>query len=275
MSKEDSEVTVYLDIFIIENLIVNFFLLYITTRTIRSDIKYKYIFFGACIGCVYGILMFYPVSKFICIFPMKLFVGIIMTIVVFRKKDILFILKSSIIFILYSMLLAGLCIFIEMNNNSYNLNSSFIINFTYKKLLLALMIIYIIIERIVVYVKDRKTICSLMYTIEVFLNGSQKTITAFLDTGNELKEPVTNLPVIIIEKEQISNFYICDDKKLYIPYKVVNGYNGKLEGFRPDLVKIHIDENEVRTKEVIIALCDNRLSKVGDYNALLSRGILE
>lgn len=267
--------TVYLDIFIIENLIVNFFLLSITAKTIRIETKYKYIFGGACIGCLYGILMFYPAFKFVSILPVKLFAAVIMTIVVFRKKDILFILKSSTIFILYSMLLAGLCIFIEINNNSFNLNRSFIINFTYKRLLLALMIIYMIIERIVIYVKDRKKIYKLVYAIEIFLNGSQKTITAFLDTGNELREPVTNLPVIIIEKEQISNFYISDDRKLYIPYKVVNGCNGKLEGFKPDLVKVHISEDEVKTKEAIIALCDNRLSKVGDYNALLSRGILE
>lgn len=267
--------TVYLDVLIMENLIVNFFLLHITANTVKIKVKLRYIALGACIGCIYAVLMLYPVGKYASSIPIKLLIAVVMTMAVFRKRNLLFIIKSSAIFILYSMLLAGVCIFITLNENGFNIQNNLIINFTYKKLLLALMIIYIVIERLVVYVKDRKELEKLVFTVDIVFNDLQKSVTAFLDTGNELREPATNLPVIIVEKEIFDDLIVPKDKEFYVSYTVVNGYNGKLRGFKPDNVKVHFDKKEIKDVEAIIAFCDNKLSNLGEYNALLSRGILQ
>ncbi len=135
------------------------------------------------------------------------------------------------------------------------------------------MIIYMILDRLVMYVRDRKDINSLTYTVDIVLGDSEKQVTAFLDTGNELREPATNLPVMIIEKDYLEDFNLSKVDKLFIPYQVVNGQIGNLVGFKPKCIKIH-NGQEITMREVVIAFCENKLSKLSDYHALLSRGII-
>jgi stage II sporulation protein GA (sporulation sigma-E factor processing peptidase) len=171
------------------------------------------------------------------------------------------------------MLLAGGCIFLEFNQHSYGSITSSIYNFSYKKLMLSLIIIYLLINRLIIYIKDRKNIEILIYNVGIISENSEKRIKAFLDTGNELREPSTNLPVMIIEKNYFSDLFINEKEQLYIPYKVVNGNKGLLKGFKPDYIKVY-NGSEFQRREVIIAFCENSLSDYNEYHALLSRGIL-
>jgi stage II sporulation protein GA (sporulation sigma-E factor processing peptidase) len=147
-------------------------------------------------------------------------------------------------------------------------------NFSYKTLIIAVMVLYIILNRLVVYIKDRKEIACFTYIVEVNTREGSSKIRAFLDTGNELKEPITNLPVIIVEKDMLKNFNIANEEKLLIPYKVINGSTGYIEAFKPLGVKIVYDNKKEIIVNAVIGLCDGKLSDLNDYNALLSRGII-
>jgi stage II sporulation protein GA (sporulation sigma-E factor processing peptidase) len=264
---------VNLDVLILQNSIVNYFLLYITSQSVRIKFNFKRAMLSSIFGGVYVITLIVPKLKLLTTLPFKFAVVIIMILLLFGVKDTMLILKSSLIYILYSMLLAGLCFFIEYNQDPFANINSFDFGFSYKKLMLAIMVIYMLINRLVVYIKDRKDICSLIYTVEIKSRDTLKTVAAFLDTGNELREPATNLPVLILEKSLSCEFTISDKEKLFIPYKVVNGQAGRLVGFKPEYIKI-IDGSETKIREVIIAFCDNKLSDLNEYQALLSRGII-
>lgn len=262
---------IYLDVLIFENLIVNFFLLYVTARTLKIEIKFIYIFISALLGGMYTIVLVYPALIKLSSFPFKLLVALAMVFIAFRSKKIRLNLKILSIFILYSMILAGMCMFIEYDNPGYEKYFS-IADFSYKKLMISLMLIYIFVDRILIYVKDKKDINKFIYNIDVVLNDNRKTIKAFLDTGNELREPATNLPVIVVEKSIFKDIDLNTYDKFYIPYKVVNGQEGMMKGIKPKYVVIHeTDKNEKR--EAIIAFCDKKLSEFNEYNALLSRSL--
>lgn len=262
-----------LDVLILENILVNYFLLYLTSQTVRIKSSFKTIILPAAIGGFYVITIIFQSLKVFTLFPFKMLTAFIMILILFRKKGFIFNFKALAIYILYSMLLAGLCFYIEINKN-FNLYSNLIVfKFGYKKLLLSLIIVYLLIDRIIIYIKDRKEIKSLIYTVDIINKSKEKSITAFLDTGNELREPATNLPVMIIEKQYIEDFYINDKEKLYIPYKAVDGQGGKLIGFKPEYIVIHFGK-EVKKVEVVVAFCNNKLSDINDYHALLSRGII-
>lgn len=262
---------VYLDVLLIENFIVNLFLLYITIQTVRMKLKLSSLVLSALLGGIYAMVAVISNFQFFYMVPLKIIVAIIMIYIVFRNNNMLFILKSSIIFILYSMMLAGLCIFIELNNNA---GAKLIFDrFSYKILLSAIMIIYVIIHRIITYIIDRSELENLIYDIEIVTDTSIKKIRAFFDTGNELREPATNLPVIIVDREFFPYNESNYKNKFIIPFKVVNGGRGNLEGFKPNFVKIYKKE-KVYERQVIIALSETHLSSMNDYNALLSRGIL-
>jgi stage II sporulation protein GA (sporulation sigma-E factor processing peptidase) len=264
---------IYLDVILFEETAVNFFLLYITAQTLRIYIKLRYIFLSAFLGSLYVLTLIYPVPQIFTSLIFKIVVASLMIIISFRKKDLNFNLKAISIFMLYSMLLAGFCIFIEFYNSGNLTLGNGDINFPYKYLLISLFISYIAVHRLIIYIKDRKEITKLIYDVEIVVDNNVKKVKAFLDTGNELREPATNLPVMIVEKSILKDIKIPEKNKFYIPYKVINGSNGLLVGFKPTTVNIY-NGKTYNSRDMIIAFSDNRLSELNEYNALLSRGIL-
>lgn len=265
------ELIIYLDVLIIQNFIVNLFLLYITAQTLRIKPKLNFICISALIGTVYAVLAVYSNSRYLFNITLKIIVATAMVLIVFKKNNFIFIVKATIVFVLYSMLLAGLCIFIELNSST---NIDFTFNkISYKVLLSSVMIIYVIIHRLIAYIRDRNELTRFIYDVEIVMDSGVKKVKAFFDTGNELREPATNLPVMIIEKDMLSNIDFSKESIYLIPYKVVNGFSSKMEGFKPKYIKVY-DNNKSYERQVIVAFCENQLSSLNEYNALLSRGIL-
>lgn len=269
----ETTVEVFLDVLILENFIVNFFLLYITSQTIRIKTNIKNYVFGALFGAMYVVVMVYPKLKYLTYFPVKIIVAILIILITYGKRNLIFYLRTTAIFILYSSLLAGVCILIEYNSNVEINNARIIFKSDYKAYIIAIMFIYILIHRLVIYIQDRKDTITLIYNVNIITKHSRMTLKAFLDTGNELREPATNLPVMLVEKDIISDSILKNYDKFYIPYSMVTGIGGQLEGFKPEYVEISLS-NKIVKREVIIAFCENRLSISNDYEALLSRGII-
>ncbi len=264
---------VYIDVLVLVNFIVNLFVLHVTVQTLRKRVNIMWMCLSSFLGSLYVLTVVYPKFKYLSYLPFKIFIVIAMILIVFRQKSILFNIKASLIFILYSILLAGMCLFIAMSNGNDMSFNVIIINFPYQKLMLSVMIIYILIYRLVVFIGDRNKISTLIYTIDIVDGSYKKTINAFLDTGNELREPATNLPVLIVERDILREVILDKNNTYYIPYKVINGESGRLIGFKPQYINIHINK-KIETIDVIIAFCEYKLSKDNDYNGLMSRGIM-
>ena len=64
----ETNIEVFLDVLILENFIVNFFLLYITSQTIRIKTKVKNQMAAALFGAMYVIVMVYPELKYLTYF---------------------------------------------------------------------------------------------------------------------------------------------------------------------------------------------------------------
>lgn len=263
---------IYLDVIIIENLIVNYFLIYLMCKTL--NIKYSILanIISASVGSLSLLVMlFLPLSNCIQII-LKVSIAFLM-VYISIKKNINLILKGVCVLFLYTIALGGICIFLKYNETGVMPKNSYVINFTYKKLMLGIIITSMFLQRIILFIKDKLLIKNLIYDVEININGSYKTIKAFLDTGNELREPVTNLPVIIVEEDVFKNVDIKKEEYI-IPYRVVGGYGGNLKGVKVDGLRFLSNGENSEVKNGIIAFCNTSLSKTGEYNALLSRGIL-
>ena len=263
---------VYIDIVLLINFISNFFLLYITSQIMKMKVKMKYYCLGAFIGSLYVIVLFYPSLRWLTTIPFKLFSAFVIIAITFRRKELLFLIKTTIIYILSSFLLAGVCLWMDINNKPFSI-LGYKIGCTYKELMLALMIIYIVIHRIVTFVMDRIDLNNLIYDVKIITKGSNLDIKAFLDTGNELREPVTNLPVIVVDKNALKNIRMESYDKLLIPYEVISGGGGNLQGFKPDYIEIK-RKGKAERREVIVAFSDVSFCGVKEYEGLLSRGII-
>lgn len=137
--------------------------------------------------------------------------------------------------------------------------------------------------------------------ITIYLNEIKVETTALIDTGNMLKDPISNMPVIVVQKdilyEMIPNkildnlekivggemkddLYEEDNMKIIskfrvIPFSSIGKQNGLLLGFKASKVIIEFDENEMSYEKVIIGVYDKTLSKRQNYFALLGLDLIE
>lgn len=256
---------VYIDILIVENIIINFFLLYMTNKTINGKGNYFRIFISSLIGSFYIITMFIDEVKFLSRFPFNFIISIIMVVIVYQEKKFLDMIKIMFLFMCYSMTLSG--IFTFLNNSRY----SYLFN--YKTILLALLLFIIASDRIFTYIKSKISLNSLIYRADIIFKDKIVSVNAFLDTGNELRETITNLPVMVIEECKINKSQFNKDEIYIIPFMDVSGKIGKLTAFKPSNVILY-RENKKENKEFIIAITESKLSNEDEYNALLSRSAI-
>lgn len=254
---------VYVDVVFIENFIVDYFLLNITGKIVKKDMKKKLSIIASVIGGIYSITFLCFKTNYIENIFIEIFIAIAMTSLAFKQKKILSELKMVITFLSVSFLLAGVCFYIQSQTLIFN----------YKKLLLSIIIIYILIDKVISMVYKKKELYEFIYKVEIINQGIVREVTAFFDTGNELREPATGLPVIIVESN-IFNALAVKNKDFYkIPYRLIDGNIGQLQGFKPEYVLIRTG-NKTQKKKVIVACCNYMLSTMNEYNALLSRGII-
>ena len=131
--------------------------------------------------------------------------------------------------------------------------------------------------------------------IKIKLNNKEIEAKAMLDTGNLLKEPITNIPVIVVEhtllyecipKQILNNIddilggdfsKIPDEikqkymtKLKFIPFSSLGKQNGMLLGIKADYVIIkNENDEEKKVNEIIIGIYNKSLTKRGEYRALM------
>ena len=89
----------------------------------------------------------------------------------------------------------------------------------------------------------------------------------------DLREPVTNLPSVIVENNYFNQFDIPDDKKFIIKYDTINEV-GEVKGFKGNIMIKNEDSNSLTRVDAIVCGCERKLSKEDEFQALLSRGIV-
>ena len=173
-----------------------------------------------------------------------------------------------------AFMLGGVCFAAVQMQNPYILGKSFVIqNNSIKYLILIISFAFIFITRIVDLIKERAVVKNFLY--DIYIKEGQKSvlIKGFLDTGNELREPVTNLPCIILESNYFNEFDIEEDKEFIIKYNTINEF-GEIKGFKGNIMIRNDDKDNWKTISAIICKCEKKLSKENEFHALLSRGII-
>lgn len=264
---------VYADILFIEDFIVNLFLLTVTMKFLRHKCKFSLLSASACIGGIYSFVVIIPELGFLETLPFELLIAYLMLRLVYGKAPFLNMLKVLITFLMITFTLSGICFLFSLKQNYYILGSNFNIEkYSAKYIILSLMLLYVFLNRISDYIRDKVAVDSYIYIMEFKIEGETYTFHSFLDTGNELREPVTNLPCILIEENLFSQINFKDKNIYNIPYSAI-GYGGNLKGVRVNNIKIKGRDLLYRQVDAIVCPCMEKLSKENEFNALLSRGI--
>lgn len=265
---------IYADILILENSIVNFFLLTLTMKCIKHKCKNKALISSSLLGGIYTLVLCSSKLNIFTSLPFELLVACIMLRIVHGKIHIFKMIKLLCIFLGITFTLSGICFMFSLRQNIYLLGNTFKIeNYSIKYIILGVIVIYIIYTRLIEYIKDKMFTNNYIFDLNFEIDNKEYRLRSFLDTGNELREPITNLPCILIEENLIKDINFNNRNTYHILYSSV-GYNGELKGVRVSNIKLKNGDRSYESVDAIICPCKERLSKEYEFNALLSRGIV-
>lgn len=265
---------VYIDVLFFVNFIMDYLVLLAVSLLMRCKYKNRRFALSSAVGALYAAGMFFLDTKVVYSLAAKLIMSLVIVWIAYRPETKIQLAKYSLGFVGTSALFGGMLFMLFYFTDSgskvgamvkngvmyFNVSLAYLIGFS-----LTAYIIIIIYVRKIKYSQSRR-----FYNIEIGLGGRLALIHALVDTGNTLSEPTTKMPVIVAEKNSITDVLISvDEDSLYtIPYNALGRQNGIISGFKPDYVRI-IDERKY-VKEVVIGIYDGVLSSTGTYHALIN-----
>ena len=287
--------TIYLDVIFLENIVINYIMLYVTGIISKAQIKQKRLFLGALIGAIYSIIYYLFRLKIYSSFIIKIILSIVIIYVAFKSTNFKDLIKKILLFYLSSFVFGGAAIAIIYMVNSQNItiqNGVLVGSYTLRTILIGIVVAYftIILAFKIIKISKKDLICD----IEVTLNNKKLKTKALIDTGNLLKEPITNLPVIVMEhtllydvmpKEILNNVekilggdfskipvHIKEEyssKLKVIPFSSLGKQNGMLLGIKAENLIINLNEEKRKIDKVVVGIYNKSLTKNGEYRSLL------
>lgn len=291
--------TFYIDVIFLENIMMNYIILFATGLIIKNNMKQIKLILSSSIGAIYAIMSYISKVEIYENTVVKFLLSIVMLYIAFKPNNIKKMFKNIIIFYLTSFCFGGAAYYLlyhispeQINNMNGILTGSYPIKIAILGGILGFFILNIGFK----VIKNRIDKNSIFYQAKIVYEEKSILVKVILDTGNLLIEPITGVPVMLIEQEKlkellgernveiisnglINNFEGLEEKlKLkcrIIPFSSVGKNNGLLIGFKPDYISIYNDvEDEKTIKEVMIGICNSKISKSGTYSGLMGLELL-
>lgn len=152
--------------------------------------------------------------------------------------------------------------------------------------IIAAVFMFFIVRHLYAFtIKDMNRAKESFYKVEFCINQKKISTCAFLDTGNFLYEPISHLPVCVLEEktflryfnhplqEMIEKHEIKDIRM--IPFQSVGNKNGIMPGILIHDMRITKEDRIIGNMHAVIALSDILFSKRGDYEMLLHPDLLK
>ena len=245
--------TIYIDIILLINFIIDLLLLLSVSFLLKRRASITRIIISSSIGSLSTLLLFIIHNNFLLLIY-KLLISIIMIIITFKYNNFHYFKDNLIYLYIISIILGGTIYLINNQISSINNGLIFTSNNLKINLFLLTIITPIIIYKYLITTKNYQITYSNYYDIDIYYNDLCIKGTAFLDTGNNLKDPYFKRPIILINKELINE----PVKTFLVPYSVVNNQKGLLEVFSPKKIII----NNKKCKKTLLGLSDVNINGI-------------
>lgn len=294
--------TIYVDVVLFENLIMNYIILFTTSQILKIEQKHIRIILASLLGAIYSIIAYMNILDIYSKIPLKILLSIIIVYVAFNPQTVKKMWKYILFFYLVSFVFGGAAfslIYIVKPQEILMKNGLFLGTYPLKIAILGAIVAFITITIVFKLAKNKISKKDLFCEMEICINNKKIETKTMVDTGNMLKEPITNTPVVVVEhmllyecipkeilnnleniiggdfsniSEKIKNEYIS--KLKLIPFSSLGKQNGMLIGIKPDYIKIKTEEKENKIENVIIGIYNKSLTKKGEYRALIGMELI-
>ncbi len=291
---------IYLDILLLENLVINYLILYVTARFLKLRVSSLRLFAGAIVGALYVIfIILQPGMKVYYTTVAKILLSFFIVAVTFSPRKVLPFLKTLVIFYVSTFIFAGAALaFLYFNQQGGFVRNGIIYVFGQSKgslMFFGIITVGIIVKIFIEVIQSRITKEKLLIPVKIAFDNRSIHLSGLVDTGNSLKDPLSNLPVMVVEFKALAELLPLEIRSIFenskeddlncitaaisksiwfsrfrlIPFSSLGKENGMLLGFKPDFIEVGEEEEKRDIKNVIVGIYNRSLSKNEKYKALL------
>lgn len=264
--------TIYIDSLICVNLFIDYIMLCLTKFILHINAKSRRILLSALIAGMSTLWVLLPIQSIFFSALYKIISTTAVILIAFGKCEFRKFTLRCLMYLGISMILSAVVTTLNLLYKPAGVfiyNDQLYIDISPTVLIISTAITYIAIS---IYQKlsARHKLNCRIYTITI-VQGNDKNITfeSALDTGCNLCEPFSNLPVILTESELVESINIPENKLRVIPYSTVSG-SDTIYGFKPDKVQIN---GKTLNNGCYIGMCNQKLK--GEVRSILGPRITE
>ncbi len=272
---------IYVDVLILVNFIVDYFLLLLTSRVLKIKYKLSRLLLSAFISALSSLYIFFENSNAFIDFSFKLFVAFSAVLIAFKLKTIKLYLKTYFVYLTLSFIFAGIITFIYKSFSPKNilvLNSVVYFNISALELIIFTIVFYLIFSLLKKIFKSSSNTAK-KAEVTIFYENKYIELPSIIDSGNSIEDVFSQSDIIIADKRDISSLFgeVEKNEKLSSRFRIIPcvTVSGKdyLKGIRSDKAVVKTKDKTIVLKKPIIAESKTALSD--DYRAILNPKIFE
>ena len=297
----------YADLIFLFNLLIDYLILWTSGKFLHLRMKKLRLIGGATIGAGYIFVYFIPSLTIFHILLTKILVSIFMVWTAFGFVHLVHFVRSMATFYFVSFLFGGgvfgLQYLLQIDHEI--LNGIYVSHLTNPYLYL----LFILVGALSIWLFSTKTFHSIerktsvtreLVDVEVIILGQSFKCKGLIDTGNQLHDPISRKPVLIIEAKELTflpeslqqayrdqqfeleRFERVSEEldpvwltKIHlVPFRSVAKEMQFLLSIRPDKVVIQNGQTTLETEKVLIGLDYGQLSVDHSYHAIIHPELL-
>ncbi|WP_239483609.1 sigma-E processing peptidase SpoIIGA [Paenibacillus rhizolycopersici] len=303
---------VYIDLLFLMNLLIDASLLLVTAWMRKQKIIFWRLALSAGVGAMYVVMMFLPELSFLYTFLVKFLFSVVMLWIAFGFGSLQNYLRNMGAFYIVNFAAAGgiLGVHYLLQDSGeiwsgiwYSASGglSFSIKIGAFFILVCFFVVLFWFKRVIAARQRQERIHSFLAEMEVRIGDTTIACTGLIDTGNQLTDPLSRLPVTVMEAslwervlppsyrgkladERADNLILelteagdfpWPERLRLVPYRGINKGTQFMLALKPDEVTVRLEGREHRTTRVLIGLDGGRLSTEGTYRAIVHPALIE
>ncbi|WP_044893847.1 sigma-E processing peptidase SpoIIGA [Bacillus alveayuensis] len=293
--------SIYLDVIWFLNVCFNSLLLWLTAIMLKRQMVFWRIILGALIGSLLVLLMFTPFSLYAAHPLIKLLFSFFIVIASFGFKRFRYFMENLLTFYFATFMMGGGMVAIHnfLKTDLRTAGGAVITSSTgvgdpvsWLFVLLGFPALWFFSRKRIDGIREKKIRFDSIIDVFITLDEIHIALKGLIDSGNQLYDPMTKTPVMIVDMNELRQFlpqsivknctvthmlHFTNEKDIekwqhrlrIIPYRVVGREQQFLLALKPDKIVIRYENQWLEVTKGLIGLNEFNLSTDGEYQCIV------
>ncbi|MCL7746380.1 sigma-E processing peptidase SpoIIGA [Halalkalibacter sp. MEB205] len=291
--------TLYIDVIWLLNLCIDYLLIALTALVLKRQFHHIRMILAALFASLIVFLMFSPIASLFNEPWMKFLYSAVIVFIAFGYRRLQYFLQGLLMFYFVAFMTGGglfaLHYFwhteIDVLDGMVQVNSGYFgSGISWLFVLIGFPLIWYFSKHRFETIEMKRVQYDQIVDVDITIAGYTFRTKGLIDSGNQLTDPLTKKPVMIIEAKLLYPFFSEQsvnhivhfhehaheggeqsllERACIIPYRVIGQSQPFITGLRPDKIKIFLQEEQFETTNVLLGLQEKELSPDGVFNCIV------